>query len=43
MLNITTYLMMTVDPVGRYTKHRNCTEVLKEGGKVMDKSVQGVN
>lgn len=35
--------MITVDPIVRHTEHRNCTQVLKGGGKVMDKSVQGVN
>ena len=39
---ITTYLTIAVNPVGRYTKHTNCIDVLKEGGKVMDNSVRGV-
>lgn len=39
---ITTYLMAPVHPAGRYPKHTNFTDVLKEGGKVMDNPVQGV-
>lgn len=39
---ITTYVTITVDPDGRYTKHTNCIDMLKEGGEVMDNSVQRV-
>lgn len=37
---ITTYLMVTVLAAGRYAKHTNCIDMIKEGGKVMDNSVQ---
>ena len=39
---ITTYLTIAVNPAGRYTKHTNCIDMLKEGGKAMDNSVRGV-
>lgn len=42
MSRITAYLTVTVHPVGRYAKHTNCIDMLKEGGKVTDNLVQGV-
>lgn len=39
---LTTYLMIILRTAGRYTEHRNCTDILKEGGKVINNSVQGV-